>query len=190
MAGAAKRPRSPADSIGVGAVPVAPRLVGCVKYTCGVASGPLTYVMTMRLVAPAPLGAPLAMSTLGAGARSLRAPATPSITGRPCTGSIAPGWFTGPATGCGRDQFEPPFVDTDMNSNASLPACGSVPTPKTYALPALSVRMVQPSSGLRCELLAAEVICRSRHVSPPSWETATTSGAGAALPFVWPRNDA
>jgi len=31
----------------------------------------------MRLVASAPVGAPLAMSTLGAGARSLRAPATP-----------------------------------------------------------------------------------------------------------------
>src|SRR3954471_15172354 len=156
MAGAAKRPRSPGDSIGVGAVQLAPRLVDCVKYTCGVASGPLTYVMTMRLVAPAPLGAPLAMSTLGAGARSLRAPATPSITGRPCTGSNAPGCVTGPATGCGFDQVDPPFVERDMNSKACLPAWGSEPTPNTYAVPRLSVRMVQPSSGLRCPLLAAE----------------------------------
>src|SRR5260370_1453182 len=39
----------------------------------------------MWLVAPLPVGAPLAMSTLGAGARSLRAPAIPSISGRPCT---------------------------------------------------------------------------------------------------------
>src|SRR5919206_435254 len=60
--------------------------------------------MTMRSVASAPVGAPLAMSTLGAGARSLRAPAMPSITGRPCTGSKAPGWLTGPDTGRGRDQ--------------------------------------------------------------------------------------
>ena len=50
------------------------------------------------------------MSMLGAGAKSLRAPATPSMTGRPWTGSNAPGWFTGPATGVNRDQFEPPFV--------------------------------------------------------------------------------
>ena len=34
------------------------------------------------------------MSTLGAGARSLRAPVMPSISGRPCTGSKIPGWFT------------------------------------------------------------------------------------------------
>jgi hypothetical protein len=52
----------------------------------------------MRLLASLPLGAPLAMSTLGAGARSLRAPATPSITGRPCTGSRTPGGVTGPTT--------------------------------------------------------------------------------------------
>src|SRR3954471_467987 len=131
MAGAAKRPRSPGDSIGVGAVQLAPRLVDCVKYTCGVASGPLTYVMTMRLVAPAPLGAPLAMSTLGAGARSLRAPATPSITGRPCTGSSTPGWVTGPTTGRGFDHDVPPLFDTDISSNACLPCAELVPTPKT-----------------------------------------------------------
>src|SRR4051794_39182566 len=103
----------------------------------------------MWLVAPLPVGAPLAMSTLGAGARSLRAPATPSITGRPCTGSMAPGWVTGPATGVAFDQFAPPLVDTDINSNAELPADGTVPTPKTYTRPSLSVRMVQPSVGLR-----------------------------------------
>src|SRR3954454_22734321 len=166
-----------------GADQLAPRSVDSVNSTCGVASGPLTYVMTIRSVASAPVGAPLAMSTLGAGARSLRAPATPSITGRPCTGSIAPGWFTGPATGCGFDQRAPPSVDCDMNSNGCFPPGTDVPTPNTYAVPRLSVRMVQPSSGLRWELFAAAVIWRARHVSPPSCETATTSGAGAALPF-------
>src|SRR4051812_49521723 len=130
------------------------------------------------------------MSALGAGARSLRAPATPSITGRPCTGSNAPGCVTGPATGCGFDQVDPPFVERDMNSKACLPAWGSEPTPNTYAVPRLSVRMVQPSSGLRCPLLAAEEIGCCFHVSPPSCETATTRGAGAALPFSCPRNDA
>src|SRR3954467_5295475 len=121
-----------------------PRFVDSVKYTCGVASGPLTDVITIRFVASAPVGAPLAMSTLGAGARSLRAPATPSIVGRPCTGAKAPGWGTGPTTGPGRDQLAPPLVETDISSNAWWPREEEVPTPNTYALPALSVRIVQP----------------------------------------------
>src|SRR5919204_2879377 len=111
--------------------------------------------MTIRFVAPAPVGAPLAMSTLGAGARSLRAPATPSMTGRPCTGSNAPGWLTGPTTGRARDQLAPPSVDFDITSNGRRPADDDVPTPNTYATPWLSVRIVQPSGGLRCELFAA-----------------------------------
>src|SRR5919198_3860459 len=173
-----------------GADQLAPRFVDSVKNTCGLASGPLTYAITIRFVASAPVGAPLAMSTLGAGARSLRAPATPSMTGRPWTGSNAPGCWTGPATGCGLDQPDPPSVDFDMNSNGCLPPCTRVPTPNTYAVPSLAVRIVHPSSGLRWPLLAAGVIWCWLHVSPPSWETATISGAGAALPVSWPRNDA
>src|SRR2546429_6254561 len=118
--------------------------------------------MTIRFVAPLPSGAPLAMSTLGAGARSLRAPATPSITGRPSTGSKAPGCVTGPATGRARDQLEPPSVDFDITSNASWPCDDTVPTPKTYATPWLSVRTVQPSGGLRSPLFAAALIWRTR----------------------------
>src|SRR4051812_3484749 len=146
--------------------------------------------MTIRLVASAPVGAPLAMSTLGAGAGSLRAPATPSMPGRPCPGSSTPGCSTGPDTGCGRDQLDPPSLERDMNSNGCLAPWTNVPTPNTYAVPWLSVRIVQPSSGLRWLLLAAAVIWCWVQVSPPSWETATISGAGAALPFSWPRNEA
>src|SRR5207248_5570789 len=124
--------------------------------------------MTILLVASPPVGAPLAMSTLGAGARSLRAPAIPSIVGRPSTGSTIPGWVTGPATGCGRDQLDPPSVDFDISSKASCPCDETVPTPKTYAAPLLSVRIVQPSVGLRCALFAAAVTCCTRHVAPPS----------------------
>src|SRR6478609_1593911 len=113
-----------------GAAQLAPRSVDSVKNTCGVARGPLTYVITMRLVASAPVGAPLAMSTLGAGARSLRAPATPSMTGRPWTGSFAPGWCTGPTTARGVDQVDPPLVDRDISSNGWCPADETVPTPK------------------------------------------------------------
>ncbi len=103
------------------------------------------------------------MSTLGATARSLRAPATPSITGRPCTGSSTPGWVTGPATGwvtgpatgLNLDQLCPPLVERDIISNVWPP---EEATPNTYALPWLSVRIVQPSSGLRWLLLAAALI--------------------------------
>src|SRR4051794_21463762 len=141
----------------------------------------------MRSVASAPVGAPLAMSTLGPGARSLRAPATPSITGRPCTGSSAPGCWTGPATGRGLDQVLPPLGDVDISSKDCLLSDETVPTPNREALPSLSVRIVQPSGGFLLALLAAEPIWRSVHVSPPSVETATCSGAGAAATL---RNDA
>src|SRR3954447_18851367 len=146
--------------------------------------------MTIRFVASAPVGAPFAMSTLGAGARSLRAPATPSITGRPCTGSSVPGCVTGPTTGRACVQVLPPLVETDMSSKAWCPAEETVPTPNTYALPWLSVRTVQPSAGLRWPLLAAGLTWCCVQVLPPSRETATCSGAGAALPFSWPTNAA
>src|SRR5213076_2038565 len=109
-----------------------------------------------------------AMSTLGAGARSLRAPAMPSIVGRRSTGSKRPGCETGVATIFGGDQDCPPFVETAMNSDACP---WSVPTPKTYAFPVLSVRTVQPSIGLRWLLLAAPLIWCCDHVSPPSCDT-------------------
>src|SRR5690348_8857062 len=146
--------------------------------------------MTMRSVAPAPVGAPFAMSTLGAGARSLRAPATPSITA-PTSGSNTPGWVTGPETGVAFDQLVPPSVDFDISSKASWPCDETVPTPNTYAVPSLVVRTVHPSVGFRWPLFAAGVICCWVQVVPPSCETPTNSGAGAALGlFSWPRNDA
>src|SRR6266851_1581578 len=143
----------------------------------------------MWLVAPLPVGAPLAMSTLGAGARSLRAPAIPSISGRPWTVSKIPGWWTGPTTGAGTDQVAPPLWDTDISSKDCPPADCTDPMPKTYALPRLSVRMVQPSGGWRWPLLAAAEIWCCVHVVPPSWETATWSAAGAAKGLTsWPWN--
>src|SRR5437899_1402814 len=147
--------------------------------------------MTMWSVASEPVGAPLAMSTLGAGARSLRAPATPSIVGRPWAGSKTPGWVTGPTTGCAWLQVAPPLSDVLMSSNACLPSDESVPTPNTYARPLLSVRTVQPSVGLRFRLFAAALIWCWVQVLPPSLEVATIAGAGAALgDFSCPRNDA
>src|SRR6266849_772334 len=129
--------------------------------------------MTILSVAPDPSGAPFAMSTLGAGARSLRAPAMPSIVGRPSTGSKTPGWVTGPATGLGLDQLSPPLVEVDISSKLAWPAEETVPMPNTHAVPLLDVRIVHPSRGLRWPLLAAAPIGCCFQVSPPSDETAT-----------------
>src|SRR5207237_10812264 len=94
------------------------------------------------------------MSTLGAGARSLRAPAMPSITGRCSTGSNVPGWVTGPATGVGLDHVDPPFVDFDISSKLDWPIDDTVPMPNTYAVPVQSVRIVHPSSWFLWPFLA------------------------------------
>ena len=71
------------------------------------------------------------MSTLGAIARSLRAPAMPSITGRPCPGSSTPGWVTGPATGVNLDQVPPPLVERDISSKTCLLVEDTVASPNT-----------------------------------------------------------
>src|SRR6266567_6067308 len=168
---------------------VLPPSVDSRNTTCGVAVVPLTYVRTMRSVAPDPSGAPLAMSTEGAHVRSLRAPAMPSSTGRPRTGSTSPGWVTAPGIWKGWLQLWPPSVELTRNSKCCF-VVGSVPMPKTNTLPWLSVRIVQPSSGWICPLLAAAVTCFCVHVLPPSVEVATISGAGVACPFSWPRNEA
>src|SRR5258708_21438648 len=166
----------------LGADHVVPPSVDSRNTTCGAAGVPLTYVRTIRLVASEPVGAPLAMSTEGAHVKSLRAPATPSSTGRRWTGSNSPGWVRAPGIRMGRPQLWPPSVDGSRYSNCCL-VVGSVPMPKTYTLPLLSVRIVQPSSGWICPLLAAAVTCFCVHVLPPSVEAATISGAGSAWPF-------
>src|SRR5216684_1351508 len=171
----------------LGADHVAPPSVDSRNTTCGAAVVPLTYVRTIRLVASEPVGAPLAMSIEGAHVKSLRAPATPSSTGRPWTGSNSPGWVSAPGIRMGRPQLWPPSVDGTRYSKCCL-VIGSVPMPKTYTLPLLSVRIVQPSSGWICPLLAAAVTCFCVHVLPPSVEVATISGAGTACPFSWLRN--
>ena len=97
--------------------------------------------------------------------------------------------MTGPATGTGDDQLDPPLSDVDISSKLDLPSEESVPIPNTYVRPLLSVRIVQPSSGLRWPLLAAAPTAFSVQVLPPSVETATRSCAGAARPlFSWPWN--
>src|SRR5207253_2671634 len=104
----------------------------------------------------------------------------PSIVGRPSTGSMRPGCVTGPTTGTILDQLMPPSVERDISSNTCWPSEETVPIPKTYAVPVLSLRTVQPSAGLTWLLFAAPVSCCCLHVEPPSCETAMVSGAGPA----------
>src|SRR5712691_2892563 len=168
-----------------GAVNDAPPLVEVISSSCSWLSPllPSAQVSTIRLVASAPLGAPLAMSALGAKARSLRAPAMPSITGRPMTGSKTPG-LTAVDSSAGPVKCAPPSVDLYIISNEVPPR---LPTPNTYRLPWLSVRTVQPSGWLLTPLLVAGPTCFCVQVLPPSADRATISGTGAALPFSWPR---
>ena len=102
--------------------------------------------MTIRFVAPAPLGALLAMSTDGAGERSLRAPPTPSSTQRPIDGSnalqVSKAWkmFTG------RVQWRPPSEDLIIWICPAAAVVALKPNWKsnTYTTPWESVRTVQP----------------------------------------------
>ena len=76
---------------------VSPPSVDVVNFRCSWfrPAPPSTQARTIWSVAPEPLGELLAMSTDGATDRSSRAPASPSITNRPCTGSYTPVWWTG-----------------------------------------------------------------------------------------------
>src|SRR6266851_8191350 len=163
----------------------APPLAEVISSSCSwlTPCAPSDQVSTIWLVAPAPVGAPLAMSALGANARSLRAPAMPSITGRPRTGSTIPG-STVVASSAGPVKCAPPSADLYIISNDTPPR---LPTPNTYRLPWLSVRTVQPSGWLLMPLLVAGPTCFCVQVLPPSADRATISGTGAALPFSWPR---
>ncbi len=72
---------------------------------------PSTQLITIRLVASVPEGAPLAMSTDGAGDRSDRAPPTPSMTQRPIEGSTREQLSNAVATVRGLVQVLPPLID-------------------------------------------------------------------------------
>src|SRR5919112_1558581 len=72
---------------------------------------PSTQLMAIRFVAPAPVGAPLAMSTEGAGERSRRPPPTPSSTQRPIDGSMRLQVSYAVNTARGRVNVRPPSND-------------------------------------------------------------------------------
>src|SRR5689334_1979041 len=87
IAGAAYSGRSPGNDTVAGALHEVPPFMdqlGSVLLSL-TSDPPSAHASTISFVAPAPVGAPFAMSTLGAAERSVRAPAKPSMTQRPYT---------------------------------------------------------------------------------------------------------
>src|SRR5213593_3841031 len=100
----------------LGLVQVPPPFVEVENITCSLLrpSRPSAHESTIRFVASAPVGAPLAMSTLGAGPRSSRAPPMPSSTHRPIDGSKALHRSVAGKIGRAWVQWLPPSTDLDM----------------------------------------------------------------------------
>src|SRR5881275_2629565 len=90
IAGAEYAERSPGKEIALGVLHVLPRSVEyeIIVFSLFWPSRPSVQASMISFVASAPVGAPLAMSTLGIAARSDRAPAIPSSTHRPDTRSM------------------------------------------------------------------------------------------------------
>src|SRR6266545_4573496 len=165
----------------LGLVQSVPPLVEVENITCSWLrpSRPSAHESTIWLVASTPVGAPLAMSTLGDGPRSSRAPAMPSSTHRPMDGSKALHRSVAGNRRCALVQWRPPSNDLAMmwkpvpgNPKANWYA-------NTYATPLLSVRIVQPDRpkpwGVTGLLVAGVIWCVVQ-LSPPSVDVATTSG--------------
>src|SRR5436305_3161183 len=179
-AGAALTGRSPGSDTCVELLHVAPPFV---EYdSCAVFAftdeSLSAHTSTSSLLAPSPVGAPFARSTDGDADRSVRAPAYPSITHLPYTGSVKKHGSLIWRITCAFDQDFPPSVDV----NITWKPCVGSPTmngfsnisAKMYATPWLSVRTVQPERPKLfgpLPFVPAGVICFDVHVVPPSAET-------------------
>src|SRR5262249_39431425 len=108
---------------------------------------PSLHASTIPSVAPAPVGAPLAMSTLGIAIRSFRAPAGPSLLHRPATGSKKKQEAFICMKSTGRPQVVPPLDDV---TRVCMPSFDVVEkcVKNAYTFPWLSVRTVHPSRVL------------------------------------------
>src|SRR5919201_6931951 len=128
-------------------------------------SRPSTHVRTISFVAPAPVGAPFAMSTLGEADRSSRAPPTPSITHRNPEPSNCTRKHVSTARPMCRGLVHvwPPSKDLIMiwEPWRGIPTANC--SANTYTTPWLSVRTVQPERPKPCfvlkGLLLAVVTC-------------------------------
>ena len=137
----------------------------------------------MKFVASSPVGAPLAMSTLGAAARSFRAPATPSSTHRPMTGSTTKHGSVTLRSACGRVQLRPPSVDFTMKCVPIVGQGAGRELLPEHVDGAVAVR-ADRAPGL-AEMTRSHVVagltCFVDQVEPPLLERATIIGA-APLP--------
>src|SRR5215211_2515803 len=183
MATAGKSGRSPAAAALTGADQLTPLLSDHWSRACSLfrPARASHQVSTIWSVASAPVGAPLAMSTLGK--LLVRAPATPSKVKRPCTGSKAP-QSTTLATVWGCSKVWPPSKER----RRMIADCRCTdPAQNTYTTPSESVRTAQPWRPPVWALLVAALSWRRCQVSPASVERANTTGSGAALPCPEPR---
>ena len=147
--------------------------------------GPSVQVTTTSLVAPAPVGAPLAMSAVGN--VPSRLPATPSKTVSPLTGSVRPDGTNGEMI-WGRVNVWPPSNERAWKMTGCL---FWLPSQNTNSVPVLVVRIQQSCRPLFTRLLTAALTCFSVQVEPPSVDRATLIGSGSALPLrSWLRNAA
>ncbi len=107
------------------------------------------------------------------------------MTGRPSTGSSTPG-ATAVETTVGPVQWAPPSEERNISCTRTPLR---TPTPRTEALPWLSVRIVHPSGCWLMPLSVAGPTWFAVHVAAPSPEVATVS-VGNAWPWLLLRNEA
>src|SRR5262249_10507837 len=144
---------------------------------------PSLHTSTISLVAPAPVGAPLAMSTLGMGIRSVRAPAGPSMLQRPATGSTKKQASFICMKSTGRPQVAPPVDDFTMVC-APVFDVSEKWVKNAYTAPWLSVRTVHPWWKPWDGAVVGGATCRDVHVWPPSVETATDGNRAKLWPLL------
>ena len=111
--GAEYSDRSPAFDTGVGELKEAPPSVDheTIVVSLPSPSEPSLHATKISSVASSPVGAPLAMSTLGIAERSMRCPAIPSATHRRVRGSTSKQGSVIGMTSCGFSQLWPPLKD-------------------------------------------------------------------------------
>src|SRR5262245_18425609 len=182
MAGAVKSARSPGADTVCGADQVWPRSV---EYDSRDTSWfrpfrPSLHAATNSLVASVPVGAPLAMSTLGIAIRSIRAPAGPSLLHRPATGSKKKQEAFICMKSTGRPHVVPPLDDVTRLCAPSFEVLDKC-VKNAYTFPWLSVRTVHPSRVLAA--LGGATWC-ALLVWPPSVDTATDGNSGKLLPLL------
>src|SRR6516165_1050925 len=182
MAGAVKSARSPGADTVCGADQVWPLSVENDSRDTSLFRPfrPSLHASTISLVASVPVGAPLAMSTLGIAIRSFLAPAGPSLLQRPATGSKKKQEAFICMKSTGRSQVVPPLDDVTRVCAPSFDVLEKC-VKNAYTFPWLSVRTVHPSRVLAALGGATECVF---HVRPPSVDTATDGNRVKLLPLL------